>query len=90
MTSGLSDPTDVDGNGIGDAWEEYYYGDTGIVVPGDDDEPDGLTNIEEWESLSNPLRADTDGDGLVDGPEVNTHMTNPNSSDTDGDKFNDR
>ncbi|MGI9239751.1 MAG: hypothetical protein ACR2RV_03060 [Verrucomicrobiales bacterium] len=85
----LSDPTDVDGNGIGDNWEEYYYGDTGIVVPGDDDEPDGLTNTEEWMALSNPLVADSDGDGLEDGPEVKTHMTNPNSSDTEDDGFSD-
>ncbi len=32
---------------------------------------------------------DTDGDGLIDGEEVNTYKTNPNKADTDGDGFSD-
>ncbi len=36
---------------------------------------------------SNPFIADTDGDGLSDGDEVNIHGSDPNSADTDGDEF---
>ena len=33
------------------------------------------------------MNADTDGDGLSDGLEVNTHLTNPLKPDTDADTF---
>ena len=35
------------------------------------------------------LVADTDGDGLTDFDEINTHMTNPNNSDSDNDDLSD-
>jgi hypothetical protein len=38
---------------------------------------------------TNPTKADTDGDGLDDGDEVNTHGTNPHIADSDGDGFSD-
>ncbi len=38
---------------------------------------------------TNPLVADTDGDGLSDGAEVNTHSTDPLDADTDGDGISD-
>lgn len=34
---------------------------------------------------TSPANSDTDGDGLSDSEEINTHGTNPTSSDTDGD-----
>jgi len=37
----------------------------------------------------NPLKADTDGDGLNDGDEVNTYNTDPLEKDTDGDGVDD-
>ncbi len=40
-------------------------------------------------SLSNPLAADSDGDGLEDGEEVETYGTDPLSCDTDGDGMDD-
>ncbi|HTG43445.1 MAG TPA: thrombospondin type 3 repeat-containing protein, partial [Verrucomicrobiae bacterium] len=36
---------------------------------------------------TNPLRDDSDSDGLLDGAEVNTHHTNPLSTDSDNDGF---
>jgi hypothetical protein len=36
-----------------------------------------------------PLASDTDGDGIADGTEVNTHQTNPFSEDSDGDGLSD-
>jgi len=38
---------------------------------------------------SDPLAADSDGDGLSDGDEINLHRTNPNNPDTDGDGLTD-
>ena len=38
---------------------------------------------------SNPLVADSDGDGLSDGDEINLYRTNPNNPDTDGDGLTD-
>ncbi len=38
---------------------------------------------------SDPLRADTDGDGLSDGQEVNVYGTSPTNPDTDGDGLKD-
>ncbi len=38
---------------------------------------------------TDPLKADTDGDGLKDGEEVNTYTTDPLNPDTDGDGLSD-
>ncbi|MFT5853024.1 MAG: hypothetical protein ACI8XO_000264 [Verrucomicrobiales bacterium] len=90
LAGDLSDPTDFDENGIGDIWEEFYFGDTGIVDPAVDEEPDGLTNLEEWQNLTNPKGSDSDADGLQDGEEVNTYSTDPTETDTDSDGFQDK
>src|SRR4030042_913042 len=49
-----------------------------------DTDYDGLTDLEEFNNLTNPRSPDTDGDGLTDKDEI-TRGTNPNSWDTDGD-----
>lgn len=54
-----------------------------------DDDNDGLSDIDEATYGSDPFVADTDGDNLTDGDEVNTHGTNPVLADTDSDGFND-
>ncbi len=86
----ITDPTDSNSNGIGDNWEKHYFGSLGAVDPNADEEPDGLTNFEEWQNLSLPIVADSDSDGLEDGEEVNTHSTSPTNSDTDNDGYNDQ
>ncbi len=48
-----------------------------------------MTNIREYNAYTDPQNADTDEDGLNDGPEVDVHSTNPIYSDTDGDLLND-
>lgn len=68
----------------------YAVGRVGVVfafgsASSDDDDGDGLTNEEERTLALDPLRADTDSDGLNDGDEVNRFRTNPKSIDTDGD-----
>jgi len=37
---------DLDGDGLPDGWERYYFGGVGIAVPGGVLKPDGLTNKE--------------------------------------------
>ncbi len=50
-----------------------------------DSDADGLTDAQEAELGTDPLNPDTDGDGLLDGAEVNIHGTDPLLADTDGD-----
>lgn len=54
-----------------------------------DRDNDGLTKCEEQALGTDPEKADTDGDGLKDGEEVNIYKTNPLSVDTDGDGLSD-
>ena len=86
----ITDPTDSNSNGIGDNWETFYFGSLGVVDHDADEEPDGLTNLEEWQNLTRPMVADTDSDGLEDGEEVDTYSTDPTDNDTDGDGYNDK
>ena len=65
-------------------WYDQYF-DT-IRKPSiltSDEDNDSLTLAQEWENRTNPLNADTDGDGLYDNYEISTSETNPNSHDTD-------
>ena len=55
----------------------------------DDPDGDGLTTTQELSLGSDPLRFDTDGDGLNDGNEVNIHHTDPLHRDSDGDGISD-
>ena len=54
-----------------------------------DDDKDGLSQIQEKELGTDPTNPDTDGDGLLDGLEVNQYGTNPKMRDTDGDNLSD-
>jgi len=51
----------------------------------DDPDGDGLTTTQEQSLGTDPLKYDTDGDGLSDGDEVNVYHTNPLLADSDGD-----
>jgi hypothetical protein len=88
----LPNADDSDGDGLPDAWEENWFGD-GNLEQGADDDPDmdELTNAEElaFSAQLNPNKADSDDDGLNDGPEVKTYLTNPLNADTDGDTLTD-
>ena len=54
-----------------------------------DPDMDGLINKVEKELGTDPKKADTDGDGLNDGAEVNQYKTYPLKADSDGDGLND-
>jgi len=60
-----------------------------IHNPDTDDDGDGLSNENETTLGTSPFQDDTDGDGLNDGDELNTHSTNPLISDSDGDGYSD-
>ena len=51
----------------------------------EDPDRDGLTNLQEFQTGTDPNNSDTDGDGLLDGDEVNVYHTSPLLGDTDGD-----
>lgn len=80
---------DADGDGMPLWFEETYgFSDTD---PGDaelDHDGDGLTNVQEFESGTNPTDPHSDNDGLSDSDEV-TRGTNPLNEDTDGDGLSD-
>jgi hypothetical protein len=89
---------DTDGDFLLDLWEDEHFGDnSGTVEPSDltvtdgtgDADLDGATESQEHNAGTDPNVADTDGDGLDDGDEINTHNTDPNVADSDGDSLSD-
>ncbi|MFT4637923.1 MAG: hypothetical protein ACI8T1_001238 [Verrucomicrobiales bacterium] len=79
---------DSDSDNMADLWENFYFGDLSHVGTEDGD-ADGLDDLGEYANKGNPTVKDTDGDGLEDGPEVNTHNTSPKLVDSDGDSLGD-
>jgi len=59
------------------------------LPPNGDADGDGLGNRDEFKHGTKALVADTDGDGLSDGEEVNVEDTGPLDPDTDGDGLSD-
>ncbi|GEM_PF-6669247 len=73
---------DLDEDGLPDYWEQLVYKadlmdaivDKTGVHPQDDYDGDGLTNLGEFQERTDPAVADTDGDGIPDGVEVETGL----------------
>ncbi|MCO6400976.1 MAG: S8 family serine peptidase [Verrucomicrobia bacterium] len=81
---------DTDLDGMPDGWE--MINGLNPIDPSDasgDLDGDGLTNLDEYHYGTDPNNPDSDGDGLTDGAEVNTHKTNPARADSDGDGLDD-
>ena len=90
---------DNDGDGLPNDFEALYA----FLNPDNpadaavDQEPDGLTNLQEFERGTLPDNPDTDGDNLLDGVETGTGIwvseadrgTDPLAPDTDGDGLQD-
>ncbi len=53
-----------------DDWEEKYGLDSGFDDADEDEDNDGLTNLEEYKKGTDPTNRDSDGDGYSDGSEV--------------------
>jgi hypothetical protein len=82
---------DYDTDGL-PTWYERQYGFPERTANGTaDPDTDGLTNVQEFGSGTNPLVADTDGDGINDGAEINriAGPTNPLLADSDQDGLSD-
>jgi len=77
---------DTDTDGLLQWWERRYGGD---LDPAADIDQDGLTNLQEFTAKTNPLLADTDGDGLSDSHEINSSLTDPLDADMDKDGLSD-
>jgi hypothetical protein len=69
LTTTIPSDLDLDNNGLPDAWELQHFGATG-QNPNADPDHDGLTNLQEYQLGTDPLNADSDGDGMYDGIEV--------------------
>jgi hypothetical protein len=71
---------DNDGNGLPDFWEWQYFG-CGGIEPNADMDGDGVSNLQEYQNGTNPIRADTDYDGRSDSEEIaeNTDPLDSNS-----------
>nr|NIP54583.1 hypothetical protein [Phycisphaerae bacterium]NIS53435.1 hypothetical protein [Phycisphaerae bacterium]NIU12102.1 hypothetical protein [Phycisphaerae bacterium] len=86
---------DTDGDGLPDSFELAYTSPPSntSMNPLDDLEPDGLTNLEEYQIGTVPIDSDTDGDTLIDGDEVAgaglRPPTDPADADTDDDTLDD-
>ena len=82
--------SDTDGDGIPDDYEVAHgLNPNNPVDAQEDPDHDGLTNLQEYLLGTDPHNADTDGDGLTDGDEVNRYHTSPLLWDTDGDGISD-
>ncbi len=73
----------------GAAGPDTVFGYGKLQLPLIDSDNEGLTNVEELQLGTDPLNADTDGDGLSDYEEVQTWHTSPLLADTDGDGLGD-
>ncbi len=88
---------DSDFDGLDDGWELTWFGNVTTATGVGNNDGDLLSNLQEQTLGSNPVRSDTDGDGLNDdlenGSGVFNGATNPGSSpllrDTDGDGLDD-
>ena len=92
---------DSDADNLPDTWELRWLSVNDLdalnglgVGPGPgagtgDLDGDGLADAEEFALGLDPTKADTDGDGLDDDAEINTHETNPKITDSDDDGLTD-
>jgi hypothetical protein len=91
---------DRDHDGLPDKWEKKFHLSTHKKSAKGDPDHDGLNNMGEFRSRTNPRKADTDNDGVndanddqdhdgVDNQEEMQEHTNPCDRDTDNDGVND-
>jgi YD repeat-containing protein len=57
---------DHDNDGLPDSWETEHHLDSNKANTTDDNDQDGLSNLDEYKNNTNPSKKDTDGDGVDD------------------------
>ena len=70
----FDDFLDVEGDGMPDNWEKKYNLDPTKNDADKDLDEDGVSNVVEFENLTNPEKKDTDGDGMPDGWELKYNL----------------
>ncbi|MGY5855295.1 MAG: SBBP repeat-containing protein [Candidatus Thorarchaeota archaeon] len=80
---------DTDFDLMPDGWEVQYALNPLVNDSFDDEDLDGLINLDEYLNNCNPTETDSDLDGLNDYDEVMSYNTNPNNVDSDEDDIND-
>lgn len=81
---------DSDGDKMPDGWEVEHSLNWNSEDGDADPDNDNLSNLTEYRLNTDPNAKDSDGDGLEDDAEVNTHGTNPAVADSDHDGLSDR
>ncbi|GEM_PF-3033509 len=93
VTTGNVGSNDSDNDGMNDTWETANGLNVGVDDSGLDADanggPDGLTNLQEFQLGTDPQKADTDGDAILDGAEV-ANGTDPNDINDPGGLFDNR
>ncbi len=79
---------DIDNDGVDDSWEYLYFDSLAYDLSLDTDD-DGLSNLEEYQTKTNPTLLDTDEDGIPDGYELNNGMNPLDAADALVDTDND-
>jgi len=69
VKNGLTASADLDGDGVFDGYERWYYGNLDQSATSDTDS-DGLTLLQEFTKGTDPTISDTDGDGIPDGSDT--------------------
>jgi autotransporter-associated beta strand protein len=82
---------DTDGDGMPDAFELLHTTPASgtALLPSEDVDADGLTNLQEYQRGTLPRDNDTDNDTLLDGPELTGVGSRPPTVPTDADSDND-
>jgi hypothetical protein len=59
FTLTIGDPTDGNVNGLPDDWEQAYFGGGATVLPDEDSDGDGFTNLQELLAGTDPTKPDS-------------------------------